>query len=338
MPTLIIYVLSQCTVRLLPCFGLGIHRAAALGAPEQAGQQVLRTPPDRGTARGTKALTLHLGLLKQFFTDDGLVGYGIAHDEVIGLHPLVFVGSALHFFGLGLSVDDEAHVGFTGQDALDVAGVPIVKRSIGIGCGGLGDALAVEIRRDGRIAHVLMHELVKDKPDYGRVVLVDHELAIFEPIAKRRHATVPPAFAGLLLPPQLGMGVDIFPLHLGDGPDNGYHQLAHLAAAVQTVLLAYQVDTVSLHGGQRDKQILDVAAEAGEFEHHHVINVNPMRGNVGQHTLILVPPLNGFAGFASIHIGIHHGHALKLGPLLQVPFLAVEAVALDLPLQAHPEI
>lgn len=252
------------TVALLLAVHVAVHTAAADGALEQPGQDVLVVEAVRLELALVGLLALLLRELPVLLGDDGLVDAVV---ERIGLllDDVVLVAGAGDFFVIPAPVGQLAAVHGIVKHADEEGaceGLPLV-----VVAADLAVSVLVEPVCDSGGAHGGVNVLVIDDADDLSFFLGNLQLPVHELVAVGRKAAVPFALAGFLPAALHRLHEDVLALDLGDGGEDGNHQLAAVLGGINAILHADEVDAEILHPLQGGQHVGSVAAEAGELEH-----------------------------------------------------------------------
>ena len=315
------------SVALLLAVHVAVHAAAADGALEQPGQDVLVVKAVCLELALVGLLALLLRKLPVLLGDDGLVD-AVVERVVLLLDDVVLVAGAGDLLVMSASVRQLAAVHWIVKHADEEGtreGFPLV-----VVTADLAVSVLVEPVCDSGGAHGGVDVLVIDDADDLGLFLGNLQVPVHELVAVGREAAVPFALAGLLPAALHRLDKDILALDLGDSGENGNHQLAAVLGGVDAVLHADEVDAEVLHPLQGGQHVRGVAAEAGELEHQHEGDAVLAGFDVPQHAKKLRAALDVLAGFALVAVFPGDEHVLELRVLAQLVLLRVQAVAVHL--------
>ncbi len=315
------------SVALLLAVHVAVHAAAADGALEQPGQDVLVVKAVCLELALVGLLALLLRKLPVLLGDDGLVD-AVVERVVLLLDDVVLVAGAGDLLVMSASVRQLAAVHWIVKYADEEGtreGFPLV-----VVTADLAVSVLVEPVCDSGGAHGGVDVLVIDDADDLGLFLGNLQVPVHELVAVGREAAVPFALAGILPAALHRLHEDVLALNLSDGGEDGNHQLAAVLGGINAVLHADQVDAKVLHPLQGGQHVRGVAAEAGELEHQHEGDAVLAGFDVPQHAKKLRAALDVLAGFPLVAVFPGDEHVLELRVLAQLVLLRVQAVAVHL--------
>ena len=314
-------------VALFLAVHVAVHPSAADGALEQPGQDVLVVEAVRLDLALVGLLALLLRELPVLLGDDGLVD-AVVERVVLLFDDVVLVAGAGNLLIVPAPVGQLAAVHGIVEHADEEGaceGLPLI-----VVAADLAVPVLVEPVCDSGSAHGGVDVLVIDDADDLGLFLGNLQLPVLELVAIGRKATVPFALAGLLPAALHRLNEDVFALNLGDGGENGNHQLAAVLGGVDAVLHADEVDAEVLHPLQGGQHVRSISTEAGELEHQHEGNAVLAGFDIPQHPQELRTALDVLAGLSLVAVFPGDEHVLELRVLAQLVLLRVQAVAVHL--------
>gem|GEM_PF-4442283 len=152
-------------------------------------------------------------------------------------HPMVLVVPARDFLTPDATIGDLPDIDRVVQYGLDEVGRDAA--GLVVPADALPIAVGVQPAGDAGIDHVRVGELVKDQANQPGLRLLDHELALLDPVAIGGLVAVLLALANLLPTPRHGLRPDVLALDLRNGGQYRDHQLLGVLGEIYAVPGAY---------------------------------------------------------------------------------------------------